>query len=199
MFAMLARLWHPCAAGAFALLIIFLFEGTVGIDDVVSVPPIPVGDFRGYMTVAQVDAWISAVADAFPQFTKSGSIGKSVEGRHLTSLCIGYSCTEEGKAAFPFPSEYVIPQSFFNGQHHSREPISTMTVIYFIHDVLDGFVKGSETRVHLLKTREMWFVPIINPDGYELNRKLSPNGCGMQRKNVAKSSTFCAKDFQAWT
>ena len=63
----------PCAAGAFALLIIFLFEGTVGIDDVVSVPPIPVGDFRGYMTVAQVDAWISAVADAFPQFTKSGS------------------------------------------------------------------------------------------------------------------------------
>jgi hypothetical protein len=34
-----------------------------------------------------------------------------------------------------------------------------------------------------VNNRELWFVPIVNPDGYEFNRQTDPLGGGMWRKN----------------
>ena len=36
---------------------------------------------------------------------------------------------------------------------------------------------------YLLDNREMWFIPIVNPDGYFYNETIAPDGGGMHRKN----------------
>ena len=42
---------------------------------------------------------------------------------------------------------------------------------------------GNEAYTTLLHTRQIWFVPVVNPDSYEYNRQRHPNGRGMGRKN----------------
>jgi hypothetical protein len=43
---------------------------------------------------------------------------------------------------------------------------------------------GSDPEItELVNNREIFFVPVINPDGYEWNRITNPNGGGMHRKN----------------
>ena len=36
---------------------------------------------------------------------------------------------------------------------------------------------------YLVDNRELYFVPVFNPDGYAYNEQISPNGGGMWRKN----------------
>jgi hypothetical protein len=36
---------------------------------------------------------------------------------------------------------------------------------------------------HLVNDREIWFIPAVNPDGYEYNRSIAPGGGGLWRKN----------------
>ena len=42
--------------------------------------------------------------------------------------------------------------------------------------------------IRLLRTRKLWFVPVVNPDRYEWNRRTHPTGGGMERKNRRPSS-----------
>ena len=59
-----------------------------------------------------------------------------------------------------------------------------MTVAaHFIDKVLTGAAAGKEEYTTLLATRQLWFVPVVNPDAYEYNRVHHPRGGGMARKN----------------
>ncbi|HHG85611.1 MAG TPA: hypothetical protein ENJ82_12760, partial [Bacteroidetes bacterium] len=63
--------------------------------------------------------------------------------------------------------------------------------IYFMYDLLDKY--GSDPRVtYLINHRELYFIPILNPDGYVFNATTHPNGGGLWRKNrhANGSSTF---------
>ena len=48
--------------------------------------------------------------------------------------------------------------------------------------LLSNYGKDPEA-TFLVDNREMYFVPIVNPDGYEYNYKTNPSGGGMWRKN----------------
>ena len=74
------------------------------------------------------------------------------------------------------------PEVLYTGVHHAREPMSVQQMIWYMWYLLENY--DSDTTVqHLVDNTEMYFVPVVNPDGYEYNHTTYPNGGGMWRKN----------------
>ena len=70
----------------------------------------------------------------------------------------------------------------YTGQHHCREPISMENLLYFMAYLCNNY--GSDPDVtYLVDNRQLWFIPLVNPDGYVYNEQTNPNGGGMWRKN----------------
>src|SRR5690606_22160109 len=74
------------------------------------------------------------------------------------------------------------PRVLYTAMHHAREPQSMMTLIYFMYYLLENYNSDPSVK-YLVDNRELYFIPIVNPDGYEYNRQTSPGGGGMWRKN----------------
>ena len=75
------------------------------------------------------------------------------------------------------------PQVLYFAMQHAREAMGMMTLMYFMWYLTERY--GSDPEVtYLLDNRELWFIPIVNVDGYEANRRMKPNGGGMRRKNM---------------
>ncbi len=65
----------------------------------------------------------------------------------------------------------------FMGLHHADEWLSLEQVIYLLHYFL---LNKDDPRVHaVLERADVWFIPLVNPDGYEYTRSQD----GMWRKN----------------
>ncbi|MEX1001023.1 MAG: M14 family zinc carboxypeptidase [Crocinitomicaceae bacterium] len=66
--------------------------------------------------------------------------------------------------------------------HHAREPASLSQLILYMWYLLENY--GSDDEItYLVDNNEMYFVPMINPDGYIRNETTNPSGGGMHRKN----------------
>jgi len=60
------------------------------------------------------------------------------------------------------------PQVFFNGATHAREPMSTHICVAYASLLCQGY--GSDPLITwLVDNREVFFVPVMNPDGYVYN------------------------------
>ncbi len=78
-----------------------------------------------------------------------------------------------------------IPQVFYNSLIHSREAISMMTLLYFLGFIVQNYgVADSVT--DLVDSRDLYFLPVFNPDGYEINWRTyrDENKFGLWRKNA---------------
>ncbi|MCF6171529.1 MAG: immune inhibitor A [Bacteroidales bacterium] len=74
------------------------------------------------------------------------------------------------------------PEVLYTGIHHAREPMSVQQMIWYMWHLLENYDADPEIR-QLVDATEMYFVPILNPDGYAYNYLTDPNGGGMWRKN----------------
>jgi carboxypeptidase T len=75
------------------------------------------------------------------------------------------------------------PEVLFDGLHHAREPITANVLCDFIKFLCDGY--GTDpVATFLVNEREIWIVPVVNPDGYWYNESTYPSGGGMWRKNM---------------
>lgn len=70
----------------------------------------------------------------------------------------------------------------YSAIHHAREPVSLTQTIFYMWYLLENYGTNSEI-TYLLDNTELYFVPMINPDGYIHNEVNSPSGGGMHRKN----------------
>ena len=59
------------------------------------------------------------------------------------------------------------PAFYFVGEHHAREPISLETVMGILVHLLEGYGIDPEI-TDIVNTSEIWFVPLLNPDGHKL-------------------------------
>ncbi len=79
------------------------------------------------------------------------------------------------------------PAMLFTSMIHSREVSSLMSNIYFMWYLLENY--GVDNRVtELLDNNEIYFIPVVNPDGLRWNETITPGGGGLQRKNLNPSS-----------
>ena len=74
------------------------------------------------------------------------------------------------------------PEGIFDGTHHAREPGAYTAIIYAMWYLLENYGTDEEA-TYLIDNREIYFVPIVNPDGLLYNQQTNPYGGGMWRKN----------------
>jgi hypothetical protein len=131
------------------------------------------GSMGGFYTFSEVVAQLDSMRRKYPNLiTAKDSIGTSIEGRTIWAVKISDN---------PDIKENE-PEVFYNAMTHAREQQGMMAVLYFIYYLLENY--GSDPEVtYLVNNREIYFVPVINPDGYVYNEQISPKGGGMWRKN----------------
>jgi len=131
------------------------------------------GSMGGYLTFDEVLLELDSMAMAYPNLvTVRDSIGTTHEGRALWMVKISDNPNNDENE----------PEVFYCGLHHSREPMSMMNLIYYMQHILENY--GNDPLLtYLIDNREMYFVPVVNPDGYVYNQTTNPNGGGLWRKN----------------
>lgn len=131
------------------------------------------GSMGGYLTFAEVVTELDNMRALYPNLiTVRQSIGNSLEARQIWMVKISDNPDAD-------ESEQEI---LYTGLHHAREPQGMTTVIYFMWYMLENY--GTDPTVtNLVDNRELFFVPVVNPDGYVYNQQTNPNGGGMWRKN----------------
>ncbi|TKJ41221.1 hypothetical protein CEE37_06030 [candidate division LCP-89 bacterium B3_LCP] len=74
------------------------------------------------------------------------------------------------------------PEGIFDALHHAREPGSYTCLLYGMWNLLENY--GIDpVMTYLVDNRELYFVPVVNPDGFLYNILTNPGGGGMWRKN----------------
>ena len=99
-------------------------------------------------------------------------IGESMEGRDIWAFKVSDNPNEDEEE----------PEVLYTGLTHAREPLSMMNLFYFVQLLCENYGTDPEL-TYLIDHREMWFIPVVNPDGYLYNESIQPNGGGMHRKN----------------
>ncbi len=137
------------------------------------------GSMGGYYTFDEAIRQLDTMRLLYPNLiTAKFSIGNSLQGRPIWAVKISKNAD--------LPS--TRPEVFYNALTHAREPAGMMSVIYFMWHLLQNYGTDSEA-TYLVDNRQMYIVPVVNPDGYEANRRFAPNGGGMRRKNMRNSVT----------
>lgn len=96
--------------------------------------------------------------------------------------------THEGRSVFYVKisdnpdSDETEPQVLYTGMTHAREIVSMMNIIYYMWYLLENYESDPYIK-NLVNNTEMYFIPVLNPDGLAWNRTIAPNGGGMHRKN----------------
>ena len=74
------------------------------------------------------------------------------------------------------------PEILYTALHHAREPGSLSQIIMYMYYLLENYGIIDEV-TNILDNTELYFIPMINPDGYIRNQNTNPIGGGMWRKN----------------
>lgn len=133
------------------------------------------GTMGGYLKYSEFIQHIDAMAAQYPNLisTKAAIPGfQTHESRPIYWLRISNQPNvDQGK-----------PQVLYTAIHHAREPASLSQLIYYMWYLLENYGTNSEV-TYLVDNTEMFFIPMINPDGYVFNETNNPTGGGMWRKN----------------
>ncbi|AGC75334.1 putative carboxypeptidase [Nonlabens dokdonensis DSW-6] len=82
----------------------------------------------------------------------------------------------------PSATEMAEPQILYTAIHHAREPASMQQLIFFMWYLLENYSTDPDIQA-IVNNTELYFIPVLNPDGYVYNETISPNGGGLWRKN----------------
>uniref|UniRef100_A0AAY4D733 Peptidase M14 domain-containing protein n=1 Tax=Denticeps clupeoides TaxID=299321 RepID=A0AAY4D733_9TELE len=102
---------------------------------------------------------LTSLADRFPHVARLSSIGRSVQGRELWVMRL----TREPGADAPGK-----PKFKYVGNMHGDETVSRQVLVYLVEHLLAGY--GSDPRLTgLLDTTDVYVLPSMNPDGFEVS------------------------------
>jgi hypothetical protein len=109
-----------------------------------------------YHTQEETYADMDSVATAYPGICELQSIGLTHEGRDIWAMKISDNVeTTEDE-----------PKVLYLGAHHAREVISVEIPLYIMYWLVEGYGTDS-LQTYLVDNREIWIVPLMNPDGRE--------------------------------
>src|SRR5574338_442858 len=131
------------------------------------------GSMGGFYTLAEVVSKLDSMRQLYPNLiTSKVSIGNTIENRPIYMVKISDN---------PDVDENE-PEVLYTALHHAREPQSMMQMLYFMYYLLENYNSNPSVQ-YIVNNRELYFIPVFNPDGYEYNHITNPNGGGMWRKN----------------
>lgn len=133
------------------------------------------GSMGGYLTYEEMLQELDDMRTQFPDLiTAKDNVGTILtsEGRALQWVKI----TKNPELV------NTRPQVLYTAVHHAREPISLSETIFYMWYLLENYATNAEVK-DIVDNTELYFIPVINPDGYIYNHTTNPNGGGMWRKN----------------
>ncbi|HEY8480684.1 MAG TPA: M14 family zinc carboxypeptidase [Spirillospora sp.] len=131
------------------------------------------GVFRPYSGPGNIREELLKVAADHPSIATAVDIGKSGEGKPITAVKVT-------KRPGPKDKGRKKPVVVYQGTQHAREWITTETVRRLLHHYVDGYGKDAAI-TKIVDTTELWFLPVVNVDGYDLTFK---DGFRLWRKNT---------------
>ncbi|GLY99511.1 zinc carboxypeptidase [Actinoplanes sp. NBRC 103695] len=115
--------------------------------------------FRRYDAPGGIREELATTAARFPRLAKLETIGRSLRGVPIQAVKV----TVDAKAI----PDGKRPAVLYFGAQHAREWITPEMTRRLMHHVLDGY--GTDPAItKLLATTELWFMPVANPDGYDV-------------------------------
>jgi hypothetical protein len=109
----------------------------------------------GYHTYDEMNAALAQMVIDYPSLTVLDTIGTTHEGRAIVSLKVSDNAAVDEDEA-----EVLIV-----GCHHARELMSVEIPLRFAQYLLDNYGVSSFV-TSMIDTREIFFVPMLNPDGH---------------------------------
>jgi len=153
------------------------FSRAAGCDDLVPDPPVnfDLGSMGGFFTYQEALDMLNSMADQYPDLISPIAPipgHQTIEGRPIYWLRLSDN---------PLVDEDE-PEVLYTAVHHAREPGSLAQMIYYLWHMLENYDTDPEIQ-YLLQETELYFIPVINPDGYIYNELTNPDGGGLWRKN----------------
>jgi Zinc carboxypeptidase len=115
--------------------------------------------FRSFDEPGGIRDEIHQVAAENPDLVRLRVLGNSIQGREYLALKV----TERARQV----SDGRRPAVVYVSTYHAREWISTEVNRRLLHWYIDQYRAGNPQIRDLLRTTELWFVLVHNPDGYE--------------------------------
>nr|XP_049704753.1 uncharacterized protein LOC110378813 [Helicoverpa armigera] len=112
-------------------------------------------DWYSYYRTEDIYQWLRDLAKAHPSEMELHSIGRTYENRDIMSVRIQLKGSKNR-------SRVIV-----EGGIHAREWIAPAFVTYFIHQIIKAPSSNNMVLKEIALTYEWFFVPILNPDGYE--------------------------------
>jgi hypothetical protein len=129
--------------------------------------------FGIFHTYSESVAFMDSLRVRFPTLISAGfSIGTTFQGRTIWAYRVSDNAGVD-------ESE---PEVLIDGTHHAREIMAAEFPIMFAEYLLTHYATDPEIK-WLVDNRELYLVPIVNPDGFIYNETTNPNGGGQWRKN----------------
>jgi hypothetical protein len=128
--------------------------------------------FRSYSEPGGIKDEVWAAAGEHTSIAKPVVLGESVNGQEILGLKVTKDANrlKDGKR----------PAVLYASAQHAREWITPEMTRRLMHHVLDGY--GTDPEItELVDTTELWFVPVLNPDGYDFT---FTEGNRLWRKNL---------------
>jgi len=132
--------------------------------------PDPSKQLGAYPSYDEVSATLADRAARYPGVSLLTSIGRSVQGRELWAMQI---------TANPGVDEDE-PEFAYLSTMHGDEPVGTVLCLNLIDLLLEGYGHDPALTA-LVDSTEIWILPLINPDGYELGIRWNANNVDLNR------------------
>jgi hypothetical protein len=124
-------------------------------------------DFHSY---AEMTTALQTIADTYPDIASLYDLGHSVQDRVLWGLKITDNPTIEEDE----------PEVRMCGVHHGNEDMGAELCLLLAQYLTDNY--GTNTTVtSLVDSREIWIIPMVNPDGHEMGIRENANGVDLNR------------------
>lgn len=121
-------------------------------------------------TYAQVCSTMIALNQQYSAITKLETLGFSYSNRVILSMKVTDNpLVEEAE-----------PEIRLVGAHHGNEKISTEVTLSFLKYLLENYNFNAQV-TDLVNNREIWIIPIFNPDGHVNNSRYNGAGADLNR------------------
>jgi len=128
----------------------------------------------GYETHKQMIGRLRRIEQRNPSIAQLGTIGTSVRGKPLVYLKLSGNVNSRS---------LLEPMMKYVGNMHGNEVVSRQVLIYLAEYLAGGY--GRDPRItRLINNTEIYILPTLNPDGYEISREGSCDNNRLGRQNA---------------